>query len=118
MFNVCTLANAKLMRYDKNCPNVRSKPLVLTSAPLIRAGEASEMYKGDVIETIPTPKPTKSLPTIMTHGFGARAMIIEPSTNKKSAHNIDFFLPNLSFIHPPNAAPMIAPATAVLTMVS
>lgn len=91
---------------------------MLTSAPLILAGEASEMYNGDVMETIPTPKPTKSRPVIMTHGFGARAMTIEPIMNKKSAHIIDFFLPNLSFIHPPNAAPMIAPATAVLTIVS
>ncbi|KVI01121.1 hypothetical protein Ccrd_020611 [Cynara cardunculus var. scolymus] len=106
------------MRYDKNCPPVRSKPLVLTRAPLIRAGEASKIYNGDVMETIPTPKPTKILPTIMTHGFRTRAMTNDPVMNKISANNIDFFLPNLSFIHPPKAPPMIAPATAMLTMVT
>lgn len=95
-----------------------SKPFVLTSAPLILAGEASEMYKGAVMEAIPTPNPTRSLPIIITHGVGARAITIAPMQKTTSADMIDFFLPNLSFIHPPIAAPNIAPATAMLTMVS
>lgn len=70
------------------------------------------------MEAIPTPKPTSILPTMITHGAGAIAMTIAPKKNTTSASKIDVFLPNLSFIHPPTAAPMIAPATAILTIVS
>ena len=89
-----------------------------TRAPLMLAGEASEMYRGAVMDAMPTPKPTKILPIMMTQGAGAAAIITAPVKNKTSATKIDFFRPNLSFIHPPNAAPKIAPATAMLTMVS
>ena len=70
------------------------------------------------MDAIPIPKPTKILPTMRSHGDGARAITIEPIKNKTSDNKIDFFRPNLSFIHPPNAAPTMAPATAILTMVS
>jgi len=94
------------------------KPLILTRAPLILAGEASEMYRGAVIDAIPTPKPTKTLPRMITNGAGAEAITKAPRKNTTSATKIDLFLPTLSFIQPPNAAPIIAPATAILTMVS
>jgi len=76
------------------------------------------MYRGAVMDAIPTPKPTKILPTMRNHGDGARAITIAPIKNKTSDIKIDFFRPKLSFIHPPNAAPIIAPATAILTIVS
>ena len=41
------------------------KALILTKAPLILAGEASEMYRGAVIDAIPTPKPTNTLPSMI-----------------------------------------------------
>ena len=94
------------------------KLLRLTRAPLTRVGEASEMYKGDAIEAIPTPRPTNILPTMRVAGFGAAAKIIDPIKKRVSATIIDTFLPNLSLIHPPIAAPIIAPAIAVLTMAS
>lgn len=94
------------------------KLLRLTRAPLTRVGEASEMYKGDAIEAIPTPRPTNTRPTMRVAGFGAAAKIIDPSKKRVSATIIDTFLPNLSLIHPPIAAPIIAPAIAVLTMAS
>lgn len=113
-----TLVKARLMRYAMNCPPVIRSPFVLTSAPLILAGEASEMYKGAVMEAIPTPRPTKILPIMMTNGVGARAMIKAPARNRESAIKMEGFLPNLSFIQPPNPAPTMAPATAILTIVS
>lgn len=58
---------------------------MLTNAPLILAGEASEMYNGDVNDTIPTPIPMKILPSMRTPGFGAAAIKIAPRKNKKSA---------------------------------
>ena len=94
------------------------KLLRLTRAPLTLVGEASEMYKGDAIEAIPTPRPTNTLPTMRVAGFGAAARIIDPIKKRVSATIIDTFLPNLSLIHPPIAAPIIAPAIAVLTMAS
>ena len=94
------------------------KPLILTRAPLILAGEASEMYRGAVTDAIPIPNPTKTLPRMMTDGTGAAAITKAPIKNITSATKIDLFLPTLSFIHPPNAAPIIDPATAILTMVS
>ena len=93
-------------------------PLRLTRAPRTLVGDASEMYKGDAIEAIPTPRPTKTRPTIRVAGFIALAITIDPIKNRASATTIDFFLPNLSFIHPPTEAPMIAPASAVLTIAS
>ncbi|WVZ86363.1 hypothetical protein U9M48_033159, partial [Paspalum notatum var. saurae] len=104
--------------YAKNCPPVMRRPFVLTRAPLIRAGDASEMYRGAVMEAIPTPRPTKTLPTMITAGVGEKAMIMAPPKNRASAIMMEGFLPNLSFIQPPNAAPTIAPATAMLTIVS
>jgi len=113
-----TLVKARLMRYAKNWPPVMRSPLVLTRAPLILAGEASEMYRGAVMEAIPTPRPTNTLPTIIILGVGEKAMITAPAKNKASAIMMEGLLPNLSFIQPPNAAPTIAPATAILTIVS
>lgn len=70
------------------------------------------------MEAIPTPKPTMILPMMITQGTGATPITIEPTKNTTSAISIDFLRPRASFIHPPIAAPMIAPATAILTMVS
>lgn len=70
------------------------------------------------MDAIPTPNPTKILPTMITEGVGARAITSAPAKKRASATKIDFFLPNLSLIHPPTAAPKMAPATAMLTMVS
>lgn len=70
------------------------------------------------MDAIPTPNPTNILPRIIIQGAGAAAMITAPMKNSTSATKIDSFLPNLSFAHPPNAAPIMAPATAILTMVS
>lgn len=108
-----TLVKARLTRYDKNCPPVIRNPLVLTKAPLTLAGEASEMYNGEVIDAIPTPKPT--MPKIRRDGFGAPAIKIAPMKKRQSAIRIALLLPNLSFNQPPIAAPMIAPATAMLS---
>lgn len=69
------------------------------------------------MEAMPTPKPTKILPIIITQGAGASAMVIAPIKKKKSAIIIDILLPTRSFSHPPIAAPAIAPATAMLTIV-
>jgi len=92
--------------------------LALTRSPRIFAGEASEMQRGAVIDAIPTPSPTKTLPMMRRAGPGAEAMITAPVKNRKSAMRIALLLPYRSFAHPPIAAPMIAPATAILTMLS
>ena len=76
------------------------------------------MYKGDVIDAIPTPNPTKIRPTIRRGGPLAAAMITAPIKNKTSPMRSAGFLPWRSFNHPPTAAPIIAPATAMLTIVS
>ncbi|KAG7012541.1 hypothetical protein SDJN02_25293, partial [Cucurbita argyrosperma subsp. argyrosperma] len=81
-------------------------------------GEASEMYKGEVMEAIPTPRPTKTRPTMRREGPGEAAMITAPMKKRKSAMRIAVRLPYRSFIHPPIAAPIMAPAIAMLTMVS
>lgn len=70
------------------------------------------------MDAIPTPSPTRILPKMMTLGDGARAITSAPAKKRTSATRIDIFLPNLSLIHPPTAAPTMAPATAILTMVS
>jgi len=106
------------MRLERNCPPVMRKPLRLTKAPRTLVGEASEMYKGDAIEAIPTPRPTKTRPTMRIDGLVAAAMTAEPIKKSVSARRIAFLLPNRSLIHPPTAAPMIAPARAMLTMAS
>ena len=113
-----TLVNIKLIQYDKNWPKVIRKPFILIKAPLIRAGEASDIYNGAVIDAIPTPNPTKTRPTTITAGTGAAAITIEPKKNSKSAVKIVFFRPMLSFIHAPIAAPKIAAPTAILTISS
>jgi len=92
--------------------------LRLTKAPRTLVGEASEMYKGDAIEAIPTPRPTKTRPTMRIDGLVAAAMTAEPIKKSVSARRIAFLLPNRSLIHPPTAAPTIAPARAILTMAS
>ena len=51
-----------------------------------------------------------------TAGTGAAAITADPTIKRTSATRIDFLLPNRSFIHPPTAAPIIAPAIAVLTI--
>jgi hypothetical protein len=76
------------------------------------------MYKGEAIEAIPTPRPTNTLPTMRIAGLIAAAITTDPMKKSVSARIIAFFLPNLSLIHPPTDAPMIAPASAVLTMAS
>ena len=76
------------------------------------------MYKGAVIDAIPTPSPTKTRPTMRRGGPLAAAMITAPTKNKKSARRSAGFLPQRSVNHPPKAAPTIAPASAVLTIVS
>jgi hypothetical protein len=43
-------------------------------------------------------------------------MIADPIKKRVSAMTIDLFLPNRSLIHPPTAAPITAPASAVLTI--
>jgi hypothetical protein len=68
------------------------------------------------MDAIPTPKPTRNLPTIIIHGCGATAMTIAPTKNKKSATKMVFLLPKLSLQNPPIAAPKIAPKTQVLTI--
>lgn len=93
-------------------------PFVLTRAPRIFAGEASDMYKGEVMEAIPTPSPTKTRPTMRRAGPGAAAMTTAPMKKRKSAMRIALRLPYRSFIHPPIAAPIMAPAIAMLTIVS
>ena len=93
-------------------------PLRLTKAPLTLVGEASEMHNGEAIEAIPTPRPTKTRPRIRIDGLIAEAIIAEPIKKSVSAIKIAFFLPNRSLIHPPTAAPMIAPARAILTIAS
>ena len=92
------------------------KLLRLTRAPLTLAGEASEMYSGEAIEAIPTPSPTKTRPTMRIAGLVAAAMIADPIKKRVSAIIIDRFLPNRSLIQPPTAAPITAPASAVLTI--
>ena len=76
------------------------------------------MYSGAAIDAIPTPSPTKTLPTMRIAGFTAEAMITEPIKKRVSARRIATFRPKRSLIQPPTAAPMIAPASAVLTMAS
>ncbi|CAI9765799.1 unnamed protein product [Fraxinus pennsylvanica] len=61
---------------------------------------------------------TRQVPTIIIQGAGDNAIIIAPTANRKSATRINNFCPNLSLIHPPTAAPTIAPATATLKIVS
>lgn len=51
-------------------------PLVLTRAPLTFAGDASEMYKGALMDAILTPRPTKTLPIVRRAGLGAEALRI------------------------------------------
>lgn len=70
------------------------------------------------MEAIPTPNPTKMRPMMMTPGAGAKAMIMAPIKKRRSATKMDILRPNLSLIQPPAAAPKMAPATAMLTMVS
>ena len=70
------------------------------------------------MDAIPTPRPTKTRPTMRTVGLGAADMMMAPAKKSKSATNMDNFRPKRSFAHPPIAAPMIAPATAMLTMIS
>ena len=89
---------------------------MLIKAPLIWAGEVSEIYKGDVMDVIPTPNPTKIRPITTIDGNGATAITNEPMKNSTSAVRIAFFRPKLSFIQAPIAAPMIAAATDVLTI--
>jgi hypothetical protein len=89
---------------------------MLIKAPLIRVGEVSDIYNGDVMDVIPTPNPTNTRPSTSTNGTGAAAITPEPKKNTTSAVKIDFFRPKLSFIHAPMAAPTIAPATDVLTI--
>ena len=91
-------------------------PFMLIKAPRIRVGEDSDMYKGAVIDAIPTPNPTNTLPITITHGAGAAAITTAPTKNSTSAAKIAFFRPKLSFIQAPIAAPKMAAPTAVLTI--
>lgn len=70
------------------------------------------------MEAIPTPRPTNARPTIRKEGFGAAAMRMAPRKNRESATRMAVRRPYLSFNQPPIAAPMMAPATAMLTMLS
>ncbi|GFZ14430.1 inositol transporter 2 [Actinidia rufa] len=76
------------------------------------------MYSSTVIDAIPTPSPTKTHPTMRTAGLGAAVMITAPTKKRKSTIRIAVLLLYRSFSHPPMAAPMIAPATAMMTMPS
>ncbi|KAL3851501.1 hypothetical protein ACJIZ3_013383 [Penstemon smallii] len=77
------------------------------------------LIRQSIGDHMPTPRPTNTRrPSIRTDAFGAAAMRIAPTKKRKSASRIAVRLPHLSLNHPPIAAPMIAPATAMLTMLS
>uniref|UniRef100_A0A0A9BT64 INT2 n=1 Tax=Arundo donax TaxID=35708 RepID=A0A0A9BT64_ARUDO len=67
---------------------------------------------------MPTPRPTKTRPTTSCAGPIADAITAAPAKKRKSATRIDVRRPNRSVVQPPIAAPMIAPATAMLTIIS
>lgn len=86
--------------------------LIATSLPLNSRGAISERYRGTTYAAIPTPIPTRTLPTMSQGIVGAQAMTIAPRVNMKSAKMITFLRPIMSDTVPEKSDPMAAPIRA------
>lgn len=93
-------------------PDTIANWLTETILPLMRAGDISAIYIGDVIEAAPTPIPPIILKIMNIVKFLGKA-VPRADAKKKTADKIrTFFLPSKSLSIPAMETPMMQPTRA------
>ena len=102
----------KLARYASRKPIVMKSWYRLTIVPRTSAGETSEMYTGETIDTMPMPKPPMMRNITNCVKSAHRAQPIADMENSTALMNMVFLRPRKSLSIPAHRTPIIEPIRA------